>query len=293
MTPDFDVPNNGVMDPTPNKPQPCCIVCGTWVCRGCWGFSRPYARFGESDRQICNRCGSTEGFFRATRHTHWKANKPFFLNGYRHRVMPQIPFEVPKMSISNPWACPAGDPCPGTGCHACCPSYDPCGKAGCNSCKVETVHVPEEADAMIEPEPEECDWVVRMATLETPDEYCGLEVQAGNEFCPKHQAQADALVEEDPSPATKLQNIIEGIRNAASRYVVEENPTMIADAALKAGLPVSQERQGADRRYARQNAMEWAVSLMRPTVTPDTLMSQTASTTVQLAQRLYEWLIEE
>lgn len=45
-------------------------------------------------------------------------------------------------------ACPAGDPCPATGCPACCPSYDPCGEKNCRSCnpKEGDMHVPEEAN---------------------------------------------------------------------------------------------------------------------------------------------------
>lgn len=38
-------------------------------------------------------------------------------------------------------ACPAGDPCPGTGCSACCPSYDPCHELGCRICgETDPVH---------------------------------------------------------------------------------------------------------------------------------------------------------
>lgn len=40
---------------------------------------------------------------------------------------------------------------------------------------------------------EECDWVVRHATLETPDEYCGLPALRGKQFCPPHQEKMDAM----------------------------------------------------------------------------------------------------
>src|SRR5690349_1840206 len=45
-------------------------------------------------------------------------------------------------------ACPAGDPCPATGCPSCCPSYDPCSLKGCRNCdphRRNEMHVPEEA----------------------------------------------------------------------------------------------------------------------------------------------------
>lgn len=40
----------------------------------------------------------------------------------------------PKVKASS-LACPAGDPCPATGCPACCPDYDPCGKPECVGCR--------------------------------------------------------------------------------------------------------------------------------------------------------------
>jgi len=308
------VPVNTVLDQNPEKPQPCCIVCGTWICRECWNFRRPYARYTEPGHHICGRCGGIDGFFLATRHSHWKANKPFFVNGYRHRVLPQTPFEVPKMSISNPWACPAGDPCPGTGCHACCPSYDPCGKAGCNSCKVETVHVPEEADAMTELE--ECDWVVRVATLETADEYCGLEVERGKEFCPKHQAQADALVEEDPSPATKLQNTLGRIRSAVSQTAeaVTKYPHRDGDSTVIGPECFSPDNSDAiawkgewyyraakpeasvdnPNKYARREAMHHAVEMRKSFPNAQGLAPRRiAEGTVEIAQKIYEWMTAE
>lgn len=324
------VPRNEVLDQNPEKAQPCCIVCGTWVCRECWGYRRPYARYDQPAHRICGRCGGIDGFFLATRHTHWKANKPFFVNGYRHRVMPKIPFEVPTMSISNPWACPAGDPCPGTGCHACCPSYDPCGKPGCNNCKVEKMHVPEEADAMIEtpvsdaaleaglpivqpPEPNECDWVTRPATLETPDEYCGLEVGEGKEFCPRHQASADRMMIAEDSPATKLVGTLAAIGEAVKKdYPYQEGDAIILGPECfavpdedmiawqgewyrKQPQPKESVKRdaAAERKYMRRDCMDWAVRLMEPKIRPDSLPSATASSTVQLAQSLYEWLIEE
>lgn len=53
----------------------------------------------------------------------------------------------------------------------------------------------EESSITPEPNDEEtgCPWVVRHGDLETPDEYCLMDVQPGNEYCPKHQASADAL----------------------------------------------------------------------------------------------------
>lgn len=67
------------------------------------------------------------------------------------------------------------------------------------------MHVPEEAalkvgqaNAMgLAEDLEECDWVVRHDTLETPDEYCGLPVLAGNEYCPEHQKNADAMAKRE------------------------------------------------------------------------------------------------
>lgn len=281
----------------------------------------------------------------------------------------------------NPWACPAGDPCPGTGCHACCPSYDPCGKSECKTCHVDDpvhhnqlvarglihhkwnedeVHVPEEADTMTDLE--ECDWVVRMATPETPDEYCGLEVPRGNEFCPRHQKKTDNMArwearaaekekflgdnrpmpakpcaDREPHPShlwhykadgetrwciglsspeepSKLQQTLSEIGQAVSEYphddgdVIVLGPEIFLDketqviswkgknyAPVEVPEPLTEVKRdiSADCRYARQSAAEWAVSLIRPTVTPDTLVSNTANTTVQLAQRLYDWLIQE
>jgi hypothetical protein len=43
--------------------------------------------------------------------------------------------------------------------------------------------------------PEDCGWVVRHATLETPDEYCEGDVQPGNDYCDLHQAKANAMTE--------------------------------------------------------------------------------------------------
>lgn len=36
--------------------------------------------------------------------------------------------------MTTPRGCPAGDPCPGTGCPACCPEYDPCGEESGTFC---------------------------------------------------------------------------------------------------------------------------------------------------------------
>ncbi|MFE5621713.1 hypothetical protein ACFQ8S_06825 [Streptomyces virginiae] len=38
-----------------------------------------------------------------------------------------------------------------------------------------------------------CPWVVRHATLETPDEHCEADVPAGSAFCKPHQDKADAM----------------------------------------------------------------------------------------------------
>jgi hypothetical protein len=246
--------------------MPCCIHCATWICVGCHDFRRSRATRAVS--QYCPKCGGREGFFLAIRHL-----KP-------HEPLPKVPFIVPRMTAPSElekklWetykgpgrpldasllACPAGDPCPATGCPACCPSYDPCGEKGCQICqgrrrgenmervklnaahertvisnkaerefwglhkfkeaqdslccsrcgwgyndpihtKELQMHVPEEAalkaNAMGLDELEECGWVVRHATLETPDEYCGLPVLAGNEYCPEHQKNADAMAKEE------------------------------------------------------------------------------------------------
>lgn len=128
--------------------RPCCIHCATWICSGCWYWRRSRATRAVS--QYCGRCGSREGFFSAIRHL-----KP-------HEAMRSVPFRVPRMMgddevraarMGDPeekigelpaglgeldrmmsGACPAGDPCPGTGCPACCPTYDPCGEKSCHTC---------------------------------------------------------------------------------------------------------------------------------------------------------------
>lgn len=62
-------------------PRPCCIQCSTWICSGCWNFRRNRAT--RTVSQYCPRCGSSEGFFSATRHVH------------QHEALPQVPFQVP------------------------------------------------------------------------------------------------------------------------------------------------------------------------------------------------------
>jgi hypothetical protein len=127
--------------------MPCCIHCATWICVGCYDFRRSRATRAVS--QYCPRCGGIKGFFVAIRHL-----KP-------HERLKEVPFIVPRMTPDNREArmksfeeavreplkrlgeiagaisrgCPAGDPCPGTGCPACCPSYDPCGEKGCENCQ--------------------------------------------------------------------------------------------------------------------------------------------------------------
>jgi hypothetical protein len=44
-------------------------------------------------------------------------------------------------------------------------------------------------------EPELCPWEVYIGSLETPPEPCDLEVEPGDEYCPKHQKTARALEE--------------------------------------------------------------------------------------------------
>jgi hypothetical protein len=44
-------------------------------------------------------------------------------------------------------------------------------------------------------EADSCIWEVRHATTETPEEYCDLGVEPGNEYCPEHQRKAEALAE--------------------------------------------------------------------------------------------------
>lgn len=125
--------------------MPCCIHCATWICVGCHQFRR--VRASRAVSQYCPKCGGIKGFFVAIRHL-----KP-------HEALPKVPFRVPVMSeeresivryleeaIGDPLkareaadrvfstACPAGDPCPATGCPACCPSYDPCGEKNCRNC---------------------------------------------------------------------------------------------------------------------------------------------------------------
>ena len=142
--------------------RPCCIHCAIWICQECWEFRRSRATRNVS--QYCPKCGGTDGFFAAIRHF-----KP-------HEALPAVPFIVPRMmsddearamrvkgfeeaireqyeSLGNDvqasmLACPAGDPCPATGCPACCPSYDPCGQKSCRNCnpKEGDMHVPEEAE---------------------------------------------------------------------------------------------------------------------------------------------------
>lgn len=79
---------NRTVDSDPTNPKPCCILCATWVCHGCWNFRR-----GGASRQPagpagpggawCPWCGGTGGQFIATRH-----RKP-------HERALQLPYLVP------------------------------------------------------------------------------------------------------------------------------------------------------------------------------------------------------
>jgi hypothetical protein len=44
----------------------------------------------------------------------------------------------------------------------------------------------------------ECPWIIRPATLETPDEYCGLPIECvGDDYCPDHQHKADEMADRE------------------------------------------------------------------------------------------------
>jgi hypothetical protein len=68
------------VDRRPERAQPCCILCGTWVCHECWDWHRTGAN--RFVRQICTNCGGVEGEFVAVRHRSGnpKVFKPFMVS---------------------------------------------------------------------------------------------------------------------------------------------------------------------------------------------------------------------
>lgn len=55
------------VDPKPENPRACCILCATWVCHECWNWHRNKAARGMP--QYCIKCGGIEGQFTAVRHS--------------------------------------------------------------------------------------------------------------------------------------------------------------------------------------------------------------------------------
>lgn len=76
------------VDPRPQNPKACCILCATWVCHECWDWHR--TRADRNYSQYCTNCGGVEGQFTAVRHS-----KPH--GSWRAHVFPRpIPTTLPK-----------------------------------------------------------------------------------------------------------------------------------------------------------------------------------------------------
>lgn len=77
------------IDRQPESRFSSCLICGTWICEGCWDFRRPYALIALPQR--CPRCGSDEGHFMITRH--------WFRSDHRNGHIParRTPFVIQKV----------------------------------------------------------------------------------------------------------------------------------------------------------------------------------------------------
>jgi len=66
------------VDPRPHNPRACCIMCATWVCKGCLSWHRE--RADRHAAQRCPNCGGVEGEFVAVRHRYpADEHEPFLL----------------------------------------------------------------------------------------------------------------------------------------------------------------------------------------------------------------------
>ena len=206
------------------------------------------------------------------------------------------------------------------------------------------MHVPEEAEmteaAAWAAEPAKadtrgCGWVVRHATLETPDEYCGEEVPPDFEYCGKHQRMADEMVKTEarvegetlPHAVTVISDkireaytvgngpdnilafpirLLNELCNLATQYPYPEDGLVMLGPDVYAGPdeevlvwkgqnyykvaePLQPEAPdpAKERRWARQEAMGWAVQLhsavLRSGNAPDRSLRDTA-------QAILDWM---
>lgn len=195
-------------------------------------------------------------------------------------------------------ACPAGDPCPATGCPACCPSYDPCGEEKCSfRCNPRRkMHVPEEAALTSELEEKE-------AAEETSEQefldgqkkcvhHCESDGMTYLE-CPVHN-ESDTPIADGPTYPHLDGDVIvlgPGIFVEANKEVISwggknyyrhdpEEPSQ------ETPLAVEDHHQ---RRFMRREAMDWAVRMITAS-SPEEPSSARASAVIQTADEIYEWL---
>ncbi len=64
---ELTVSTSPTVDPRPNNPRACCILCATWVCHECYSWHRNGAS--RTYPQYCTKCGGVEGQFIAVRHS--------------------------------------------------------------------------------------------------------------------------------------------------------------------------------------------------------------------------------
>jgi hypothetical protein len=152
--------------------MPCCIHCATWICSSCWAFHRSRATRAVSQYcPRCGGTEGFFRAIRHLKPHEKLPQVPYFvpridvigegdprynlvqdliegdsatqdaaareLDRMKGDTRPEetvreLPSGLGELDRMMSQGCPAGDPCPGTGCPACCPSYDPCGEENCS-----------------------------------------------------------------------------------------------------------------------------------------------------------------